>query len=162
MWNAYRKIVSGLIYFLTGVACVSVLVLVIVTCLDVVTRRFGFPLPGAVDIIQLAACVAAVCALPYTTAVKGHVAVEFFFQNLPRKARIVVDGFCRLAMLLLFSAMSYRCILHGNKLLERQSVSLTLKIPLFWVLWLMSFSLAVVVLVKLYHLTHPGKEMMKP
>ncbi|HPY89350.1 MAG TPA: TRAP transporter small permease [Lentisphaeria bacterium] len=162
MWNIYRKIVTGLVLFLTSLAGLAVLLIVIVTCLDVILRRCGYPIPGAVDIVQIAACIAAICALPYTTAVKGHVAVEFFFQNLPRTAKIIADGFSRLVMMVLFSVMSVRCVTYGITLMHRNSVSLTLKIPLFWVLWVMAFSLAVVVLVKFYNLAHPGKEMMKP
>ena len=162
MWNIYRKVVTGLVLFLTSLAGLAVLLIVVITCLDVILRRCGYPVPGAVDIVQLAACIAAICALPYTTAVKAHVAVEFFFQNLPKTAKVIADGFSRLAMMVLFTVMAVRCVIHGITLMNRNSVSLTLKIPLFWVLWLMAFSLAVVVLVKVYNLTHPGKEMMKP
>ena len=53
--------------------------MMLVTCVDIVLRKLGHPFPGAYDITKMAAAVTISCALPYTTAVKGHVAVEFFF-----------------------------------------------------------------------------------
>ena len=39
---------------------------------------------------------------------------------------------------------------------------MTLQLPVFWVPYVMAFSCAVVVLVTLYHLFHPGKALLKP
>lgn len=162
IWHFYSKAVSLLVKVLMGLAGAGVIVMMLVTVCDVVMRRFGMPVPGAVDIVQIAACVCAVCALPYTTAVKGHVAVEFFFQHLPGPAKVLVDSTWRMAVIILYSIMSWRSLIYGQTLLRRNSVTLTLQIPMFWVLWLMSLSFAVVALVKFYNLAHPGKEMMKP
>ena len=162
MWQIYRKVVSSLVRGLMALAGLGVLAMMGLTVCDVIFRRFGFPVPGAVDMVQVAACVSAVCALPYTTAVKGHVAVEFFFQRLPGIAKVTIDSLWRIAVIVLYAIMSWRSLVYGGTLLKRHSVTLTLQIPLFWVLWLMAFSFAVVSLVKIYNLTHPGKEMMKP
>ena len=161
MWEVYRKAVSFLVYALAATAGAGVLVMLGVTCGDVLLRNFGCPIPGAVDIVQISACVAAVCALPYTTAVKGHVAVEFFFRKLPYVLHPWIDGVWRTAVMLIYAVASWRSLLYGSTLLRRHSVTLTLQIPLFWVLWLMAFAFAVTALVKLYNLSHPGKEMMK-
>jgi TRAP-type C4-dicarboxylate transport system permease small subunit len=162
MWKVYQRAVSGLVLALAGLSALAVMVMMLVTCVDVIMRRVGHPLPGAVDLVSLAGCIAVVAALPYTTAVKGHVAVEYFFQKMPRLGRVLADSVCRALVLLLFSFMSWRCLIYGAALMRRGSVTLTLQIPVFWLWWLMAFSLAVVVLVKFYNLMHPGQEMMKP
>ena len=162
MWTKYRLIVGWLVKGLAFIAGVNVLVMMGVTCMDVILRRFGLPIKGAVDIVIVAACLTAVCALPYTTAVKGHVAVEFFFQQLPSCLKPVIDGIWRTAVLVLYLVMSWHSMVYGFDMLGRNRTTLTLHIPLFWILWLMSFSFAVVALIKFYNLTHPGKEMMKP
>jgi TRAP-type C4-dicarboxylate transport system permease small subunit len=56
------------------------------------------------------------CALPYTTAVKGHVAVEFFFNKLPPTARIVVDSVMRALMIALLSLLAYQAVRYGINL----------------------------------------------
>ena len=161
MWEKYRFIVSSLVRLLAGVAALGILTMLGVTCCDVLLRNFGHPVPGTVDIVQISACVTAVCALPYTTAVKGHVAVEFFFRKLPDGIKPWIDGVWRSAVLVMYAVTSWRSLIYGCTLLRRHSVTLTLQIPVFWVLWLMSFSFAVMTLVKLYNLAHPGKEMMR-
>ena len=160
MWESYRRIVSGLVRAMAAVAGVGIAVMIMATCLDVVLRRFGHPLVGVVDVVQIAACLSGACALPYTTAVKGHVAVEYFFQKFPRSVRIWVDAFSRGVAMLMFLYLSYRSWIYGKYLLRKGIGTLTLRIPLFWVLWVMSFTFIVVVLVKIYNLAHPGKEMI--
>ena len=162
MWEKYRLVLGWLVRAFAFIAGLGVIVMMTVTCLDVILRRFGLPISGAVDIVQVAACITAVCALPYTTAVKGHVAVEFFFQRMPYWIKPIIDGIWRIAVMLMYIAMSWCSLLYGQTLLRRHSCTLTLQIPLFWILWLMSFSFAIVALIKFYNLTHPGKEMMKP
>jgi hypothetical protein len=39
---------------------------------------------------------------------------------------------------------------------------MTLQMPVFWVPYVMAFSCALVVLVTLYYLLHPGKALLKP
>ena len=160
MWETYRKIVSGLVRAMAAIAGSGVAVMIVATCLDVVLRRFGHPLVGVVDVVQIAACLSGACALPYTTAVKGHVAVEYFFQKFPRNVRVIVDAFSRFVAMLMFLYLSWRSWIYGKYLLRKGIGTLTLQSPLFWVLWVLSFTFIVVVLVKIYNLTHPGKEMM--
>ena len=113
MWESYRRIVSGLVRAMAAVAGVGIAVMIVATCLDVVLRRFGHPLVGVVDVVQIAACLSGACALPYTTAVKGHVAVEYFFQKFPRGIRIWVDAFSRGVARLMFLYLSYRSWTYG-------------------------------------------------
>jgi hypothetical protein len=39
---------------------------------------------------------------------------------------------------------------------------MTLQWPVFWVPYVLAASCGLVVLIKLYHLTHPGKPMIQP
>ena len=132
------------------------------SALEVVLRRFGITFPGTYDLVQVAGAIAVACALPYTTAVKGHVAIEYFFHKLGRRGRIVVDSFARLCGIAFFSLAAWKCVGYGFELKRNGQLSMTLEIPLFWIPWLIGFSCGVVVLVKFYHLFHPGKEMIKP
>jgi TRAP-type C4-dicarboxylate transport system permease small subunit len=111
---------------------------------------------------MLASAVTIACALPYTTAVKGHVAIEYFFQKLGRRGRIIVDSAARTLAMTLFVLLSVQCIRYGNSVRASGEGSLTLQIPVFWVPYLIGLCCALTVLVILYNLTHPGREMIKP
>jgi TRAP-type C4-dicarboxylate transport system permease small subunit len=154
--------VRGAVFAFAAVAGAGILVMVLVTCVDILMRAGGRALVGALDIVKLASAITIACALPYTTAVKGHVAIEYFFQKLGRRGRIVVDSIARLLSMTLFVLLSVQSFRYGNSLRASGEGSLTLQIPLFWVPYIIGLSCALVVLVILYNLTHPGQEMIKP
>ncbi|NLF31243.1 MAG: TRAP transporter small permease [Planctomycetes bacterium] len=151
----------GIVRLLTLVFAASsaagVLAMMAITCVDVVGLQFRRPLTGALDLVQISMVFAVAGALPYTTAVKGHVALEYFFQKLSRRWRIIVDGIARVLGMALFAAMGYGCLL-----LRGATVAQTLGIPIGWLMWVIAFSCGLVVLVILYNLLHPGREMIKP
>lgn len=160
--SAYSSGVRWLTLALAAVSGVGVLAMMAVTCVDVVLGVFGRSFVGAYDIIGILAAVTIGCALPYTTAVKGHVAIEYFFLKLPRGGRIVVDSLARLLSIALFGFLAWELAFYGLSLRSNGVVSMTMQIPLFWVPWVLSFACAVVALVIVHHLVRPGREMIKP
>ena len=156
--DALRKVVMALAY----VACAALMVMVIVTSIEVVLRIFRTTMTGAYDIVKIAATLTMAAALPYTTAIKGHVAIEYFFHKLGRRGRVVVDTAMRVSAMALFSLLAWGCVDYGNSLRAKGEVSMTLQLPVFWLPYVLAVSCALVVLIKLYHLTHPGEPMLKP
>lgn len=156
--RALRRIVMALGY----VACASLMVMVVVTSLEVVLRVFRLSLTGAYDIVKIAAALTVAAALPYTTAIKGHVAIEYFFHQLGRRGRVVVDTLMRVSAMTLFGLLAWGCVDYGNSLRAKGEVSMTLQLPVFWLPYVLAASCGLVVLIKLHHLTHPGKPMIKP
>lgn len=157
-WTVLRAIVVAL----AAVAGLCIIAMMLVTCLDVVLRLFRLTLTGAYDIVRIAGALTIACALPYTTAVKGHVAIEYFFLKLSRRGRIVVDTVARALGMGLFTLLAWQSAEYGAALKRSGQVTLTLQLPLFWVPYVIAFSCGVVVLVIFYNMLHPGKEMIKP
>ena len=178
----YQQAVRALVLVLAAFAGAGILAMMLVTCLDVVLRFLTsvavlrralyangavrevskWLLAGEVDLVQLAGVISVACALPYTTAVKGHVAIEYFFHKLSRRGRIVVDTVARLLSMALFSVLSWRSVVYGLSLHRSGQVTATLEIPVFWVPYVIAAACAVVVLVILHNLLHPGSEMIRP
>ncbi len=144
-----------------ALAGAGVLAMIAVTCLDVVLRQFGHPLVGAYDLVRIAGGLTLACALPVTTAVKGHVAIEFFFHKLHRRGRIVVDSLMRLLQCGAFLVAARECARHGQKLLRSGEVTPTLQWPTFWVLWVLAGACVLTALVTLFHLVQPGRELIR-
>jgi len=153
-----RMIVMGMAYLAGGAVCI----MAITTCLDVVLRKMGSPLPGALDIVTIAGAICISCALPYTTAVKGHVSIEYFFHKLSRRGRIAVDTFSRVLGMALFVFLARQCAHHGASMQRSGEVTPTLQVPMFWSLYVLSFSCAVVTLVIFHNMLHPNRAMIKP
>jgi TRAP-type C4-dicarboxylate transport system permease small subunit len=158
----YSRLIRLLVVGLAGVSGLGVLLMMTVVCLDVILRQCGRPIPGSFDIVKLIGAVTITCALPYTTAVKGHVAIEYFFHKLGHRGRIVLDTFARLVGMALFSLLAWQSVISGTAMWRSGEVTPTIQLPTFWVLYVTAFACAVVVLVILHNLLHPGKEMIKP
>ena len=158
----YHQALRASVMALAYVACASLMVMVLVTSAEVVLRIFRVSLTGAYDIVKIAAAITIAAALPYTTAIKGHVAIEYFFHKLGRRGRTVVDALMRLGGMALFGLLAWGCVDYGNSLRAKGEVSMTLQLPIFWVPYVLAVSCALVVLIKVYHVTHPGKPMIKP
>ncbi|MDD3695529.1 MAG: TRAP transporter small permease [Lentisphaeria bacterium] len=157
-----RKALTTLVLIMASISGASLLAIIAVTGVDILLRRFNLAVHGAIDIVELLSALCISFALPYTTAVKGHIAVEFLFRRFNRPAKLVSDSITRSLGILLFAALSYFCFSHGYAMLQKKAVSLTLNIPRFWAYWQAGFAFAVVILIKLYHLANPGKELIKP
>jgi len=158
----YACVVRLLVFALAAVAGCGVLTMMTVTCVDIILRWSNRTLTGAYDIVCVAGALTIACALPYTTAVKGHVAIEYFFLKLSRTGRVVVDTVARLLAIALFACLAWQCVRYGTSLWRSGQVTPTLQVPVFWVPYVIAFSCVVVALVILHNLLHPGREMIKP
>ena len=157
-FNALRKV----ILFFAFISGAAIFVMIGVTVTDIALRLFRSGITGAYDIVCLAGAVSVACALPYVTAVKGHIAIEFFYRRMGRLGRKVLDSLFRLLALALFAFLAYRNIGYGLYLLSTGQVMLTLEVPIFWLPFHLSAVFVLLFLVTFYHLIHPGKGMIKP
>lgn len=155
------KVLAALIKISANIAGLGILAMIAITCLDVILRRLGSSAPGAYDLVRLAGGVTIAASLPLTTAVKGHVAIEYFFHRLAKKGRIIVDSLMRLLQLSGFIIASWAFAIKGINLLKEGEVTPTLQIPVFWLSWLVALMSLITAVITLYHLIRPGKELLK-
>jgi len=160
--QTYTAVLRALVYALVIVSGIGIAVMIVTICADVVLRRFGNPVIGAYDIVKIAGAITLATALPYTTAVKGHVAIEYFFHKLNRTGRIIVDTLVRSLGIGLFGFLGWRSFLYGGEMMRSGQVTQTLQLPIYWLPWVIGVCCVVVMLVILYNLTHPNREMIKP
>jgi TRAP-type C4-dicarboxylate transport system permease small subunit len=158
----YERLLRSGVQVLGVAAGFGLMAMVLVTGADVVLRVFRLSLKGAYDITCIAAALTVAAALPYTTAIKGHVAIEYFFHKLGRRGRTVVDTLMRLLVIALFSLLAWQCVQHGLSLKSSGTVSMTIQLPIFWIPYVLACSCGLMVLITIYHLLHPGKELIKP
>ena len=170
VWCSVRKsyctCLKAIVFALVFVSGICVFGMIGIVCTDVVLRYFDHPIKGAYDIVKIACAVTLASALPYTTAVKGHIAIEYFFHKLNHTGRIVVDSMVRLLSMGLFAFLSWRSFVYGVELRQggghQMAMAQTIDLPIFWVPWVIGFCCLMVVLVIGYNLAHPGRGMIKP
>ncbi len=160
--EGYGKGVRVLVYLMAFISALALLFIVGIVVVDVIGRFLGSGIQGSMDYIRLASAVVLGGALPYTTAVKGHIAIEFLFRRIRRTFKIVIDTISRLLMLTLFVLIIFFMIKHGLSLYHSGEVTSTVQLPVFWVPFWLALSFMVTSLVKIYHIFRPGKELIRP
>jgi len=143
-------------------AGISILLMILITVCDVILRIFNTGITGAYDMVRACGAVAVSCALPYLTAVKGHIAIEYFYHKCRRFWRIILDTILRVSSLAIFGILALKIFQHGMSLYKAGEVFPNLGMPVFWIPLLISFNCFLMMIVFSYHLIHPGKELIKP
>ncbi|MBW2598583.1 MAG: TRAP transporter small permease [Deltaproteobacteria bacterium] len=113
------------------VAAGAILIMMALTCADVVLRLFRHPIPGTYEIVGLMGTVGVSFALAYTTAKKGHIAVEFLTSRMPKKAQAIVAAAGELFSVLLFGIIVWQSALYALDLKRTGEVSLTIEMPVY-------------------------------
>ena len=157
----FWRSVVWLVWGMTFVSGAALAAMILIICGDVILRTAGHPVKGAYDIVRVTGAVTIACSLPLTTAMKGHVAIEYFFQKLNRAGRLAVDSLMRLLTIAVFLFAAYECVGYGNRFLRNSEVTSTIELPVFWVPWLMAVAFGVAAMVVVFHLLYPGREMVK-
>ncbi len=159
--NVYCSVLRYIVFALVIVSGLSVIGMILITCGDVLLRRFSITLTGAYDLVKVLSTVTLACALPYTTAVKGHVAIEYFFHKLGRGSRLVLDSIMRTISTALFGFLGVRSFMYGSQLYRSGQVTQTLQLPIFWIAYLIGFCCIIMAMVIFYSLVRPNREMIK-
>jgi TRAP-type C4-dicarboxylate transport system permease small subunit len=113
------------------VACLAVILMMLLTCADVIMRIFGRPITGTYEMIGYLGIVTVAFALAYTSIKKGHVAVELLANKLPKRMQFFIGGITSLLSTGLFSLIAWQCALYGKDLKISGEVSMTLGIPTY-------------------------------
>jgi TRAP-type C4-dicarboxylate transport system permease small subunit len=107
----------------------------LVTVADILGRRFGAPVAGVVDLVQLFVTAGTWAVIPWAFVAGAHVAVEFLTARLPARARRVLAGISALlaaAILVLMLRYGWDAFAIQARLGDR---SQQLGIPIAWYWW---------------------------
>jgi TRAP-type C4-dicarboxylate transport system permease small subunit len=164
LFGLYERALRSVVYALAVLSGLTVLGIMVVTCVDVILRHpwVGRPFVGAYDLVKIGGAISLAAALPYTTAVKGHVAINFLLLRLGPVGRRVLSALISLMGMGLFAFFAWRSIGYGLYFHRVGQVSQTSEIPIFWVPCVVGVCCAVVVLVIAHGLVCPKRESAKP
>jgi TRAP-type C4-dicarboxylate transport system permease small subunit len=121
--------VGQLASFFNGIAAAAVVVMMILTCLDVLLRFLRHPIPGTYEIVGLLGAVSVSFALARTSLDQGHIAVDFLVQRFPKRMQHAVEATNAGICAVLFTVVGYQCVLYARDLKASGEVSMTLQMP---------------------------------
>lgn len=89
-FDAILNRITKVSVFLAGSILLGVIALIVTS---IITRRFGWAIPGSYEIIELVMPVVVGFALGYAALTKSHVVVDLVVSRLPQRIRTVAESF---------------------------------------------------------------------
>ena len=126
-----KKQLDNLGSALNWLAAGAILIMMALTCADVVLRFFRHPIPGTYEVVGLMGTIGVSFALAYTTAKKGHIMVEFLTNRLSKKVQFIVAATGEFFSALLFGIIAWQSALYALDLKRTGEVSLTIEMPVY-------------------------------
>lgn len=128
------------------ISSLSLLGIMLLTCLDVLLGLFGHPVLGAEELVSLWAAMLLAFALPAAHVEKANVGVDLLYDRLPAKVRRGLDIFNEIISFIMYLVISWRCYLYAVTLYRSGEVSMVLELPNYILVFGISFSLLMVAL----------------
>ncbi len=124
-----------------GAACLFGMVLL--TCADVIGRFFKHPVFGSVELVVFMGVLAVAMSLPFTHQNDGHIGVELFVRNLPKKTQSFISLVTSILSLGLFVLVTWRMFRYAVQMHESGEVSMNLELPEYLIIFALSFGFVV-------------------
>jgi TRAP-type C4-dicarboxylate transport system permease small subunit len=124
--------IAKLNVYIECVGIIAFVFMMLLTTVDVIGAKiFLYPIPGALDIMELAQLVALSFALGASYIARRHVEVEFFTPLLPERLQRIVAVVIKFFVFTLFVLMTWRMFVYGFDLKTYTEVSPTIRLPLY-------------------------------
>lgn len=148
----FEKVIHRLSRWLNWVAAGAIVVMMLLVCLNIITRLFGQPILGTFEVAGFLGAIVVAFALAYTSVVRGHVAVGIVVSRLPQRTQAIIDSITSFLGIGVFSLMTWQGVKYGTRLWDVGEVSPTLEFPFFPIAYAIAACCAVVGLVLLLDL----------
>jgi TRAP-type C4-dicarboxylate transport system permease small subunit len=110
-----------------GICCLMGMTLL--TCVDVVGRKFNHPVPGSVELVGFMATLAVALALPYTHRARAHIGVEILVRFFSEKVQTMIDLCMSVVAFVLFAVVTWQMVLYAWTIQLSGTVSMSLELP---------------------------------
>lgn len=104
----------------------------VLTVADIVGRRFGMPVDGVVDLVQLGVLSGAWLVIPYAFLVGAHVGVDLLIESFPQRLKRTLRIAAALVAAVLLGLMLQACWDAFQQQVAFGDRSQQLGIPIFW------------------------------
>ncbi|HTY21839.1 MAG TPA: TRAP transporter small permease [Desulfomonilaceae bacterium] len=136
-----------------AVATAGLIVMMVLTLADVALRAFGRPIPGTYELVGILGAIIIGFSIPYTTMARGHVIMDFLTGSLSGPARTALHVLTRLLAIAFFIVAGWNLCLLGHSYGRAGEVTLTLKLPLYPIFYVVAFCCFVECLMLVVELT---------
>jgi TRAP-type C4-dicarboxylate transport system permease small subunit len=162
MMARVEKFVLALSRWFNWIACVTAVAMLLLVCSDIVgVKLFKTPVPGAIEVVGFLGVIVIACGMAYTLAVKGHIAIDFFLNKLSTRTRAGFEAFISLFNCALFAVLSWQSWVFGMVLQRTGEVSMTERIPFYYIVYALALTCVPVCLVSIFNLGRSLKRVVQ-
>lgn len=153
------RIINGFTATMDLIARGAIMVIMVVTCVNIVARAFGRPITGAYEVGSVLMAITLALSLPFSMVKKIHVSLELMVSRLSGRSQALFDTFTGVLSFCLFLCMAWQCWMYASKLARVHSMYATLRMPIYPFVYVLFFGLAVACLVLLFNLIKSASEV---
>ena len=135
-FSSLIKRVSNVFDKIAGAFIVLVMVLVVSNVIMRVV--FNSPIKGTYELIGLLTAVAVSMGLAYCAFQKGHIAVDYLVEYLPKKAQLIVNILNNFIAICFFSTSTWYLAKYANSMMKKGLVTATAEIPIYPFIYLVA------------------------
>lgn len=134
-------------HFFNGIAGFTfVAVMVLITC-NTVTRLFGYPLKGTVEIVGFLSAIAIGLSLAHCAAQGGHIAITLFVDRMPAGLRKYINLIVDTVVFLFLGFIVIRLWIYAISMRTTGQIALTTGIPFYPFVIIIDFGFLIYALV---------------
>ena len=142
-------------------ACTALIMVVLVTAHVLSRALFKKPLMGTVELEELMIVILVFLGMAYTQVQGKHISVDFLTSRLSERTQNILAVANALLSLLLFFALSWQSILLSLIYLNKGNATFHLRIPLFWVIWIIALGFFLCGVISLRHIFQVASEAIR-
>lgn len=143
------KIVCAISRGVTWVSGGAVVGIVLLVCVNIVTRLFGKPVLGTFELVQILMVSVVGFSLGYCELHRCHTSVDLVMRKFSKRTQALSDVITNFVTAGIFAVIAWRCIVLGTTMWRKGELSQTLWIPWFPLLYAVAFNCFLVCLVLL-------------
>lgn len=153
------KLTSKLTAYISIVAGITLIFVMLLVVLDVIMRYFGYPITGVYDLVALGGAIVIGFSIPYAANKKVHVYMEMVQFTLNPVAKRVLYALTRLMGIGISFLIGWNLIKLGSTFLSKGEASLTIQIvyyPIAYGLGVCFFFQTLVYIIHIFQATSGG------
>lgn len=120
--------------------------MMLLTVADVVGNFFGHPILGAEEVVGFMASLMIAFALPISHQEKSHIGVDLLYMRMSKRGKRINNTIMSFFMALFFFIASWVSFKYAGYIKKVGTVSPTLGIPFYYIIYLIAFSFFILAL----------------
>ncbi len=126
--------------FLAYISNIFLVGMMMITVFDVIGTFFKHPITGAEEIVGFMASLMIAFALPISHQEKAHIGVDILYIKLSERGKRINDTISQIILAVFFFITSYVCFKYGLYIKKVGTVSPTLQIPFYYIIFMISLN----------------------